>query len=183
VAPRRSVEEAAPLAVLAPLWPLDDDEVLSDEDEPLQKQLRQHSGVGSAVLDEAAAMTAVADKEVVNKRAAEEDAAKRATEERAMEEAAVKAAAAKEATGKTADEAARAVGGSPAPGQVPSVAGAKRAAAPSGSTPPAKCHYRSVWKPRFVPLSLFFCGASFSYYPFYPGPLPPARPPRRSRLP
>jgi hypothetical protein len=122
---------------------LDDDEVLSDEDEPLQKRLRQHSGIGSAVLDEAAATTAVADKEAADKRAA----AKRATEERAMEEAAVKAAAAEEAAGKTADEAARAARGSSAPGQVPLVAGAKRAAAPRGSTPPAKCHYGSVWKP------------------------------------
>jgi hypothetical protein len=37
---------------------LDDDEVLSDEDEPLQKRLRQLSGTGSAVLDEVAATTA-----------------------------------------------------------------------------------------------------------------------------
>jgi hypothetical protein len=52
------------------------------------------------------------------------------------------------------------------------VAGAKRAVAPSSSTLPAKRPYRGVWKPRFVPLSLFFLfffvGASFSYYPFLP---------------
>jgi hypothetical protein len=82
----------------------------------------------------------VADKEVADKRAAEE--------------AATKAAAAEDVAGKTADEAAGAAGGSPAPGQAPSAAGAKRAATPSGSTPPAKCPYRGVWKPRFVEFSL-----------------------------
>jgi hypothetical protein len=142
---------------------LDDDEVLSDEDEPLQKRMRQHSDIGPAVLNE----VAVADKEVVDKRA--------------TEEATTKAAAAEDVAGKTADEAAGAAGGSPAPGQAPSAAGAKRAATPSGSTPPAKCPYRGVWKPRFVEFSLplfsLFYGASFSYYLFYPGPLPPARPP------
>jgi hypothetical protein len=118
------------------------------------------------VLDEAAAV----DKEATDKRATEEATAKRAVEERAMEEAAVKAAATEEVAGKTADEAAGATEGSPAPGQAPLVAGAKKAAAPSDSTPPAKCPYRGVWKPQFVQLSLllfsFFCGASFSYYPF-----------------
>jgi hypothetical protein len=97
----------------------------------------------------------------------------------------VKAAAAKEVAGKTTDEAAGAAGGSPAPGQAPSVAGAKRAVAPSGSTPPAKRPYRGVWKPRFVQLSLlslFFSGASFSDYTFCSGPLPSARPPRWARL-
>jgi hypothetical protein len=33
-------------------------------------------------------------------------------------------------------------------------AGVKRVATPSGSTPPAKCPYRGVWKPLFVQLSL-----------------------------
>jgi hypothetical protein len=108
------------------------------------------------VLDEAAATTAVADKEVTDKRATEEAAAKRDVEERAVEEAAVKAAAVEEVAGKTMNEAVRAAGGSPAPGQVPSVAGGKRVAAPSSSTPPAKHLYMGVWKPWFVPLSLFF---------------------------
>jgi hypothetical protein len=133
---------------------LDDDEVSSDEDEPLQKRLRQLFSAGPAVLDEAAATTAATNKEVVDKRAVEEVVVKRATEERAMEEAAVEAAVAEEVAGKTADEAAEAAVGSPAPGQAPSVAGAKRAASPSGSTLPAKRPYRSVWKPRFVQLSL-----------------------------
>jgi hypothetical protein len=121
---------------------LDDEEVSSDEDEPLQKRLWQLSGAGSVVLSEAAAMMVVADKEAANKRVAEEAAVKRVVEERAVEEATAKVAI---------------VGGSPAPGQVPSVARAKRAAALSGSTPPAKHPYRGVWKPRFVPL-LFFVG-------------------------
>jgi hypothetical protein len=87
---------------------LDDDEVSSDEDEPLQKRLRQLSGARPVVLDEAAA----ADKEVAAK--------------------------------AVSTEAAGAVGGSPGPDQAPSAAGAKRAAAPSGSTPPAKRPYRGV---------------------------------------
>jgi hypothetical protein len=41
------------------------------------------------------------------------------------------------------------------------MAEAKRDAAPSGSTPLAKCPYRGVWKPQFVQLFLllfsFFC--------------------------
>jgi hypothetical protein len=103
---------------------------------------------------------------------------KRAVKERATEEATMKAAAVEEVISKTADEAAGAAGGSPAPGQAPSVAGAKRATTPSGSTPPTKCPYRGVWKPWFVSLSLslflfcFFSGASFSDYTFCPGPLP-----------
>jgi hypothetical protein len=42
---------------------LDDEEVSSDEDEPLQKRLWQLSGAGPVVLNEAAATMAVADKE------------------------------------------------------------------------------------------------------------------------
>jgi hypothetical protein len=118
-------------------------------------------------------MTTVANKEATDKRAVEEAMMKRATEEaavkaaaneeattkRAAEEAmvkraAVKAAADEEVADKTADEAVGVVGDSPAPGQAPSVARTKRAAAPSGSTPLAKCPYRGVWKPRFVQLSL-----------------------------
>jgi hypothetical protein len=72
------------------------------------------------------------------------------------------------------------------PGQAPSAVGARRAAAPSGSTPPVKCPYRGVWKSWFVQLSLpissLFRGASFSYYPFCPRPLPPARLSRWARL-
>jgi hypothetical protein len=134
---------------------LDDDEVSFDEDEPLQKRLQQLFGAGSVVLDEAATMMATADKEAVDKRAEEEATVKRAVEERAAEEAAAKAAAAEDVTSKTTDEAIGAARGSPAPNQAPSVAGAKRTAAPNGSTPPAKRPYRGIWKPRFVQLSLF----------------------------
>jgi hypothetical protein len=90
---------------------LDDDEVSSDEDEPLQKWLRQLSGDRPTVRDEAVA----ADKEatakwavekVAAKRATEKAAVKKAVEERVAEEAAVKAAAA---------EAAGAIRASPAP--------------------------------------------------------------------
>jgi hypothetical protein len=87
------------------------------------------------VLDEVAAMMAAADKEAAGKRVVEEAAVKGAMEEVAS---------------KTTDEAAGAAGDSSAPGQVPSVAGTKRAAAPSGSTPSAKHPYRGAWKPRFV---------------------------------
>jgi hypothetical protein len=115
---------------------LDADEVSSDEDEPMQKWLRQLSSSGSAVLNEAATMMATTDKETMDKRA---------TEERAAEEwATAKAAAAEEVAGKTTDEATRAVGGSPAPDQAPSVAEAKRAVAPGGSTPLAKRPQRGV---------------------------------------
>jgi hypothetical protein len=104
------------------------------------------------VLDEAV----TADKEAIDKRAAEEAMAKRVAEERAAEEVTVKAAAVKEAAGKTANEAAGVDGGSPAPCQAPSTAGAKRATASSGSTLLAKRPYMGVWKPRFVQLSLPF---------------------------
>jgi hypothetical protein len=124
---------------------LDDDEVSSDEDKPLQKQLQWLSdavgpsgrGPAPAAPYAVAMMAAAADKEATDKRATEEAAVTRAAEE-AME----KAVANKEATNKsTADEAAvkgaaiGAVRDSPAPGQVPSIVlGTKRAAAPSGST-------------------------------------------------
>jgi hypothetical protein len=49
---------------------LDDDEVSSDEDEPLLKRLWQHSGTGPTVLNEAAETTATTDKEAADKRAA-----------------------------------------------------------------------------------------------------------------
>jgi hypothetical protein len=157
---------------------LDDDEVSSDEDKPLHKRQRQLFSAGSIVLDEAAA----ADKEATDKRAV----GKRAMEDRVMEEATVKVAAAEEAAGKTADEVVGATEGSPAPDQAPSATGAKRAMAPSGPTSSAKHPYGGVWNHRFVQLSLplffFSSGASFSYYTFCPGPLPPAWSPRRTQL-
>jgi hypothetical protein len=143
----------------------------------------------------------VLDEAVVDKRATEETAAKRAAkeatvmrvaEEWAAEEAVAKKAVEERAAGEAmvkaaTAEVAGAAEGSPAPGQVPSVAGAKRAAAPSGSTPLAKRPYWGVWKPRFVqlslPLSSSFFVASISYYPFCPGPVPPARLLRQARLP
>jgi hypothetical protein len=109
---------------------LDDDEVSSDEDEPLQKRLRRLfgarlSGAASTMLDEVAAMMIAAEKEAVDKRAVDEAAVKRATEE-----ATVKATADKEVTDKTMNEAAGATGDSPSPDQAPSVVGTKRVAAP-----------------------------------------------------
>jgi hypothetical protein len=92
------------------------------------------------MLDEAATTMATANKEAMDKRVAEDSTAK--------------AAAAEEVAGKTVDEVAGAIGGTPAPDHAPSVARAKRAVAPSSSTPPAKCPYRGVWKPQFVQLSL-----------------------------
>jgi hypothetical protein len=164
---------------------LNDDEVSSNEDEPLQKRLWQLFSAGPMVLDETAASTATADKEATYKRAAEEAAMKRAAEEatvkrameeRAAEEATTKAAAAKEVAGKTANEVAGAAEGSPAPGQAPSVAGAKRAAAPPHQPNVPIGVFGNLSSSSF--LSLFSSGASVSYYTFCPGPLPPARPPR-----
>jgi hypothetical protein len=93
----------------------DDDEVSSDEDEPLQERLRSlFPAGGSSSLGTASPV-------VVAVKAA---GAKAATDRRAAEEA-----AAKEAAGE----------GSSVPSQVPSsAAGAKRVATPSGSSPPAK---------------------------------------------
>jgi hypothetical protein len=71
----------------------------------------------------------------------------------------MKVAADEEVTDNTTDEAARATEDSLTLSQAPSVAGTKRAVAPSGSTPPAKRPYRGVWKPRFVqPLIYFVAG-------------------------
>jgi hypothetical protein len=133
---------------------LDDDKVSSDEDEPLQKRLRQLSSTGPAVLDEVVA----ADNEVVVRRAvegaavkrvAEEAAVMRVVEERVTEEATVKKVVEERATEEVAAKAAAAEAtgaarGSLAPGQAPSAAGAKRAVDPSGPTPPAKRPYRGV---------------------------------------
>jgi hypothetical protein len=103
----------------------------SDEDEPLQARLRSlFPAGGSSSLGTASPV-------VVAVAAAGAEAA---TDRRAAEEA-----AAKEAAGE----------GSSVPGQVPSsAAGAKRAATPSGSSPPAKRPYRGVWRPRYAPKSL-----------------------------
>jgi hypothetical protein len=152
---------------------LDDDEVSFDEDEPMQKRLRQLSGAGPVVSDEAAA----ADKGAADKRATEEATAKRATEEAAAKKVVEERAVEEDAVKAATTEATGAAGGSPAPGQAPLAAEARRFASPSGSTPPAKRPYRGVWKPRFVQLSPPFFLFSFSYYPLCPCPLPPVRPP------
>jgi hypothetical protein len=69
----------------------------------------------------------------VAKKVAYDEAAKKAIED-----------AAKEAAEKTTK-------GPACSSQVPSpMVGAKRAAAPSGSTPPDKCPFKGVWKPQFV---------------------------------
>jgi hypothetical protein len=115
---------------------LDDDEVSSDEYEPLQMRLwpsstvNGSSGPESATADVMAAVKATVDKEAMDKRAAEEATAKEATDteaankrtadeamtkeaaekvvtdKRAMKEAATKEAADKEATDKRATEEA-----------------------------------------------------------------------------
>jgi hypothetical protein len=125
----------------------DDDEVSSDEDEPLQVQLRLRFLAGGSSSLGTASPVAVA---------TEVAGAEATTYRRAAEEA-----AAKEAAGE----------GSSVPGQVPpSAAGAKRAATPSGSSPPAKRPYMGVWRPRYVPKSLrpitfSFCEAHYFCFP------------------
>jgi hypothetical protein len=89
---------------------LDNDEVWSDEDEPLQKQLRQLSGTGPTVLDEAI----VADKEATDRRAVEEVTAKWAAEEAATERATEETMVKKAAEERAAEEAAGAARSSPA---------------------------------------------------------------------
>jgi hypothetical protein len=93
----------------------DDDEVSSDEDEPLQARLQSRfPASGSSSLGTASPVAVAV--------------------EAARAEAAMDRRAAEDATAKEA-----AVEGSSVPGQVPSsAAGAKRAATPSGSSPPAK---------------------------------------------
>jgi hypothetical protein len=129
-------------------------------------------------VTEEATMKEAADKEVARKRATEEVmmkdvVGKEATDKRIVEEATVKEATNKEAADKRAVEEAvtkevtmGATGGSLTSGQVPSsVAGTKRAATSSGSTPPAKRPYRGVGKPRFVQFSctpLFHLAARFN---------------------
>jgi hypothetical protein len=123
------------------------DEVATDDKEAANKRAAEEAAARRAT-EEATVKRAteeIVSKRVVEERATEEAVTKKAGEERAAEESTTKAAAVK------AIGAAR---GSSTPGQVPSVARAKRAAASSGSTPPAKRPYRGVWKPRFVQLSL-----------------------------
>jgi hypothetical protein len=164
---------------------LDDDEVSSDEDEPLQKRLRQLSGIGPVGLDEAAAT----DKEATGKRATEEAATKRAVEERAVKEATVKVAVAEEVASKTTDEAVGAAGGSPAPIRCPQRPGPRelrlQVVPPRQPNVPTgvfgNLSLSSFLSP-FSPFFSFFCGASFSDYPFFLGPLPPTQPPRWARL-
>jgi hypothetical protein len=107
----QAVEEAGPLAHVV----LDDDEVSFDEDETLQKRLRQLFGAGPAMPDEEVATMAAADSEATDRWPMEEATTKRAAEERAIEEAVVNAAAAEEVAGNTVDEVVGAAGGSPAP--------------------------------------------------------------------
>jgi hypothetical protein len=136
----------------------DDDEVSSDEDEPLQVRLRSQFLAGRSSSLGTASPIAVA---------AEAAGAEAATYKRAAEEAAAKEAASE---------------GSSVPGQVPSsAAGAKRAATSSGSSPPAKRPYRGVWRPRFVPKSLHpvsfsFCEAHYFSFPSSRSPPAPRAP-------
>jgi hypothetical protein len=133
----------------------DDDEVSSDEDEPLQVRLRSRFPTGgSSSLGTASPVVAVA-----GAVGAEGPSDRRA--------AAV--ATATEVAGE----------GSPVPGQAPSsAAGAKRAAAPSGSSPPAKRPYRGVWRPQYVPKSLRHVSFSFceAHYFSFPSSRPPPAP-------
>jgi hypothetical protein len=140
---------------------LDDDEVSSDDDAPLQKRLRLSSDAGGSsgstpsVPDVAAAMKVTTDREATDRRATEEATVKvavdkEATDKRAAKEVMVKEVVDKEATDKRATEEA-AVKDSSATSQAPSSAvGTKGAAVPSGSNPSAKRPYRGIWKPRFV---------------------------------
>jgi hypothetical protein len=109
----------------------DDDEVSSDEDEPLQAWLRLLFPVGGS------SSLGTASPVVVAVKAAGVEAV---MDRRAAEEATVKEAA---------------VEGSSVPDHAPSsAAGAKRAVMPSGSSPPAKRPYRGIWRPRYAPKSL-----------------------------
>jgi hypothetical protein len=133
----------------------DDDKVSSDEDEPLQVRLRSRFPAGGSSSPGTTSPVAVA---------AEAGGAEAATYRRAAEEV-----VAKEVAGK----------GSSVPGQVPSsAAGAKRAATPSGSSPPAKRPYRDVWRPRYVPKSLRHVSFSFceAHYFSFPSSRPPPAP-------
>jgi hypothetical protein len=134
----------------------DDDEVSSDEDEPLQAWLRSlfpaggSNSLGTASPDVVVAVKAAGAEVALDRRAAEEAVAK-----------------------EVADE------GSSGPGQAPSFAAcAKRVATPSGSSPPAKRPYRGVWRPRYAPKSLR--SICFHYFSFPSSRLSPA--PRASSV-
>jgi hypothetical protein len=124
---------------------LDDDEVSSNEDKPLQKRLRQLFVAGPTVPDEAAATTAAADKEA------------------------------------TAKRVAGAVGDSPAPGQGPSMAGAKRAAPTHQPNAPTWV-FGNLGLSSFLSFFLFSRASFSDYISFCRAPLPPARPPQRVQL-
>jgi hypothetical protein len=140
------VSAGAPAGTLAPgkhkhaRVILDNDEVSSDEGEPLQKRMRQLSGVAGpsgsgpapAAPSAAATAAAAADQEAADKRAAEEAMVSRAAEKVAADKSTMGEAVVMRA-------AVRATGDSPAPGMAPSlVVGTKRVATPSGSSPPTK---------------------------------------------
>jgi hypothetical protein len=135
-----------------------DDEVSSDEDEPLQVRLRSRFPAGgSSSLGTASPVAAVAGAAVA---------------EGPSDRRAAAVATATEVAGE----------GSPVPGQAPSsVAGAKRAAVPSDSSPPAKRPYRGVWRPRYVPKLL--CPTSFSFCEAHHFSFPSSRPPPAPRRP
>jgi hypothetical protein len=87
----------------------DNDEVLSDEDEPLQKQLWLSSGVGGSSGSATAApdVAAATDKVAVDKRAVEEAAVKAIADKEAMDKGATEEAVVKEvAVGGTGDSSA-----------------------------------------------------------------------------
>jgi hypothetical protein len=136
----------------------DDDEVSFDEDEPLQVRLRSRFLTGgSSSLGTASPVAA---------------AARAAGAEGLLDRRAAAVATSTEVAGE----------GSPVPGQAPSsVAGTKRAATPSGSSPPAKRPYKGVWRPRYVPKSLR--PVSFSFCEAHYFSFPSSRPPPAPRAP
>jgi hypothetical protein len=168
---------------------LDDDEVSSNEDEPLQKQPRQLSGAAgpsrsrpaTIAPDAVAAATAAADKEAADKRATEEVAVAKAIDKEAVK----KVAADKEAADKrTAVEAivkgaaAGATEDSPAPGQAPSlVAGTKRVVAP-----PRRPNDPTGAFGNLGIFSLFSLGFILSISHFHTAPLPLVQSPRWAPL-
>jgi hypothetical protein len=136
----------------------DDDEVSSDEDEPLQVRLRSWFPAGGSSSLGTASPVATA--------------AGAAGAEGPLDRRAAAVATATEVAGE----------GSLVPGQAPSsAAGAKRVTAPSGSSPPAKRPYRGVWRPRYVPKSLR--PVSFSFCEAHYFSFPSSRPPPAPRAP
>jgi hypothetical protein len=138
--------------------------------------------VEKKVAEERAAEEATT-KKAAGERAAEEAATKAAVEERVVDKATAKAAAEEAAVKATTAEATGATGGSPRPGVVSSRGQegcGSKCLHPTGQTSLKGCLETSVC-PAFSRPYLF-CGASFSYYPFCPSLLPPARPPQRAQL-